>query len=78
MAMVITTLEYQRNQRIRCCCYSNFDRYGKLIKQIDPNGLGWDGTFNKELLPSTDYWFTIEYTKNNITKEFKGHFSLIR
>ena len=55
-----------------------FDRYGKLIKQIDPNGLGWDGTFNKELLPSTDYWFTIEYTKNNITKEFKGHFSLIR
>lgn len=55
-----------------------FDRYGKLIKQIDPNGLGWDGTFNKELLPSTDYWFTIEYTKNNVTKEFKGHFSLIR
>lgn len=55
-----------------------FDRYGKLIKQIDPNGLGWDGTFNKELLPSTDYWFTIEYTKDNITKEFKGHFSLIR
>lgn len=55
-----------------------FDRYGKLIKQIDPNGLGWDGTFNKELLPSTDYWFTIEYTKNNVTKEFKGHFSLLR
>lgn len=55
-----------------------FDRYGKLIKQIDPNGLGWDGTYNKELLPSTDYWFTIEYTKDNITKEFKGHFSLIR
>ena len=55
-----------------------FDRYGKLIKQIAPNSLGWDGTFNKELLPSTDYWFTIEYTKDNITKEFKGHFSLIR
>ena len=55
-----------------------FDRYGKLIKQIDPNGNGWNGTFNNELLPSTDYWFTIEYTKNNITKEFKGHFSLIR
>ena len=55
-----------------------FDRYGKLIKQIDPNGNGWNGTFNNELLPSTDYWFTIEYTKDNITKEFKGHFSLIR
>ena len=55
-----------------------YDRYGKLIKQIAPNGNGWNGTFNNELLPSTDYWFTIEYTKDNITKEFKGHFSLIR
>ena len=55
-----------------------FDRYGKLMKQIDPNGNGWDGTFNNKPLPSTDYWFTIEYTKDNVTKEFKGHFSLIR
>ena len=55
-----------------------FDRYGKLIKQIDPNGEGWNGTFNNKLLPSTDYWFTIEYTKENEKKEFKGHFSLIR
>jgi gliding motility-associated-like protein len=55
-----------------------FDRYGKLIKQIDPNGEGWNGTFNNKLLPASDYWFTIEYTKDNVTKEFKGHFSLIR
>ncbi|MDP5001760.1 MAG: T9SS type B sorting domain-containing protein, partial [Flavobacterium sp.] len=55
-----------------------FDRYGKLIKQIDPNSEGWNGTFNNNLLPSTDYWFTIEYLKDNVKKEFKGHFSLIR
>lgn len=55
-----------------------FDRYGKLIAQIDPNGEGWNGTFNNKPLPSTDYWFTIEYTKDSITKEFKSHFSLIR
>lgn len=55
-----------------------FDRYGKLIAEIDPNGEGWNGTLNGKPLPSTDYWFTIEYTNNNITKEFKGHFSLIR
>lgn len=55
-----------------------FDRYGKLIKQIDPNGAGWDGTFNGTLLPSSDYWFKLIYTKNNTTKEFKSHFSLKR
>ena len=55
-----------------------FDRYGKLIKEIEPNTEGWNGTFNGVPLPSTDYWFTIEYTKNTIKKEFKGHFSLIR
>jgi gliding motility-associated-like protein len=23
-----------------------FDRYGKLLKQLYPNGPGWDGTYN--------------------------------
>ena len=32
-----------------------FDRYGKLIKQISPAKIGWDGTFNSQKLPSTDY-----------------------
>ncbi|MCL9769839.1 choice-of-anchor L domain-containing protein [Flavobacterium sp. HXWNR69] len=51
-----------------------FDRYGKLIKQITRNE-GWNGTFNNESLPSSDYWFTIELTNG---KTVKGHFSLIR
>ncbi|MFD2909938.1 T9SS type B sorting domain-containing protein [Flavobacterium ardleyense] len=55
-----------------------FDRYGKLITVITPDNEGWNGTLNSKPLPSTDYWFTIEYTKNNIKKEFRGHFSLIR
>ncbi|WP_449404203.1 T9SS type B sorting domain-containing protein [Flavobacterium tibetense] len=36
-----------------------FDRYGKLLKQISPQGQGWDGRFNGAELPSTDYWFTV-------------------
>jgi gliding motility-associated-like protein len=55
-----------------------FDRYGKLLKQISPSGLGWDGRFNGADLPSTDYWFTVEYLENEQSKVFKAHFSLIR
>ena len=55
-----------------------FDRYGKLLKQISPSGAGWDGKFNGIELPSTDYWFTVEYQENDQQKEFKAHFSLIR
>jgi gliding motility-associated-like protein len=55
-----------------------FDRYGKLIKQISPFGLGWDGSYNGNIMPSTDYWFKVEYKENNQVKEFKSHFSLKR
>jgi gliding motility-associated-like protein len=55
-----------------------YDRYGKLIKQISPDSSGWDGTYNGGLLPSTDYWFKVEYIENNTRKEFKSHFSLKR
>ncbi|UOX33630.1 T9SS type B sorting domain-containing protein [Flavobacterium sediminilitoris] len=69
----ITTLRGQSDSKIHI-----FDRYGKLIKQISPNGTGWDGTFNGQQLPSTDYWFTIEYSENLQQKIFKAHFSLKR
>ncbi len=57
-----------------------FDRYGKLLKQLDPNGAGWDGTFNGAKLPATDYWFKIIYLEGNppVEKEFRAHFSLKR
>ncbi|MES2811274.1 MAG: T9SS type B sorting domain-containing protein [Bacteroidota bacterium] len=55
-----------------------FDRFGKLIRQIKPTESGWDGTFNGAELPSTDYWFSIQYNENQIDKVFKAHFSLKR
>lgn len=59
---------------------SIFDRYGKFLKQMSPASSGWDGTYNGEKLPSTDYWFTVEYLpQNGTTKQiFKAHFSLKR
>jgi gliding motility-associated-like protein len=53
-----------------------YDRYGKLVKQLTPNGKGWDGTFNGNPLPADDYWFSIKYTEDGIPKEFKSHFSI--
>jgi gliding motility-associated-like protein len=55
-----------------------FDRYGKLMKQISSTGDGWDGTFNGHLLPSDDYWFSVDYIENATAKQFKAHFSLKR
>ncbi|WP_442787965.1 T9SS type B sorting domain-containing protein, partial [Flavobacterium suncheonense] len=55
-----------------------YDRYGKLIKQITPMGNGWDGTYNGQLLPSTDYWFTVKFDENGAGRIFKSHFSMKR
>lgn len=52
-----------------------FDRFGKLIKQITADGIGWNGTYNGNQLASTDYWFVLELTNG---KTVKGHFSLKR
>jgi gliding motility-associated-like protein len=52
-----------------------FDRYGKLLKQLSPSSLGWDGTFNGIQLPADDYWFTLKLGDG---RESKGHFSLKR
>ncbi|SHG36063.1 gliding motility-associated C-terminal domain-containing protein [Flavobacterium fluvii] len=55
-----------------------YDRYGKILKNISPKGAGWDGTYKGLLMPATDYWFTVEYEEQGITKKFKSHFSLKR
>lgn len=52
-----------------------YDRFGKLIKQIDPNTLGWDGTYDGNVLPSADYWYSAELQDGRIVK---GHFTLKR
>jgi gliding motility-associated-like protein len=59
-----------------------FDRYGKLLKQLDPNSLGWDGTYNGRPLSSSDYWFRLDYDRDNggmiVATQVRRHFSLIR
>ncbi|MEZ4854266.1 choice-of-anchor L domain-containing protein [Flavobacterium sp.] len=57
---------------------SIFDRYGKLLKQISPLGIGWDGNYNGHQLPSTDYWFTVDFLFEQQEKQFKSHFSMKR
>ncbi len=54
-----------------------YDRFGKLVAQFlgDDND-GWDGTYNGEALPSTDYWYMIDIAE--IERQFTGHFTLIR
>jgi gliding motility-associated-like protein len=52
-----------------------FDRFGKLLKQVSPQGPGWDGTFNDNPLPSNDYWFKATLMDGT---EFSSHFSLKR
>lgn len=57
-----------------------FDRFGKLLfKQPVDQNLGWDGTYNGTVLPSSDYWFKILLTdKNGKTYINSGNFSLLR
>lgn len=50
-----------------------YDRYGKLLKQLDPTGPGWDGTFNGHKLPTNDYWFHVTLQDGRI---FRSHFTL--
>lgn len=69
----ITSLQEQENAVIFI-----FDRYGKLLTQLFPNKNGWDGLYNGNPMPSTDYWFTVTYTEQGISKEFKAHFALKR
>ncbi len=56
-----------------------YDRYGKLIKQISPASLGWNGTFNGSNLKSDDFWFVAELIElDGTTRSLRGHFSLVR
>lgn len=52
-----------------------YDRYGKLMKQINPNGEGWNGTMNGNKLPTSDYWYKALASNGMI---FNGHFTLKR
>ena len=51
-----------------------FDRYGKFIKQFNPNlSTGWNGKINGDLLTPDDYWYYLKLPSGHV---YKGHFSL--
>ena len=52
-----------------------FNRYGKLIIEIDTRSIGWDGTLNGSDLPSNDYWFRVTLNDGRV---FSSHFALKR
>ena len=55
-----------------------FDRYGRRLVKLEP-GEGWDGTYEKQAMPSGDYWYIIEINDQLYDKrEFYGNFTLFR
>lgn len=65
-----TSFDFESNAQILI-----FDRYGKLLKQIAADGPGWDGTYNNEPMPSSDYWFKATLSTGFT---FSSHFTLKR
>ncbi|PWH83022.1 hypothetical protein DIS18_00245 [Algibacter marinivivus] len=59
---------FQSNTKVQI-----FNRFGKLIKQLDPTGEGWNGLLNGRKLPSDDYWFAVTLQDGRV---FKNHFTL--
>lgn len=56
-----------------------YDRYGKIMAIIKPFENGWDGIYNGEDLPETDYWFKAEIVDSDGSiRKRQGHFSLVR
>ena len=59
-----------------------YDRYGKLLYQIFEDSSGWNGSFNGQLLPESDYWFKLSYTnslgENTNASYINNHFTLKR
>ncbi|WP_179352644.1 T9SS type B sorting domain-containing protein [Winogradskyella vidalii] len=64
------TEEFQANSSIFI-----FDRYGKLLKELNPLSPGWDGTFNGEKMPTNDYWFKVTLEDG---RTYTNHFTLKR
>ncbi len=56
-----------------------YDRYGKQLSFLTATSKGWDGTYNGQNMPATDYWF-VAHVKGGSRYDFeaKGHFALKR
>jgi len=52
-----------------------FDRYGKIITGLNSSNPVWDGLYDGEPLPSSDYWYRITIDNQFV---MTGHFTLKR
>jgi gliding motility-associated-like protein len=52
-----------------------YDRYGKLLEILKDGSKGWNGKYNNQAMPSTDYWFRFSTTTGTAKT---GHFTLKR
>ena len=52
-----------------------FDRFGELLKTLGPDSSGWNGSYNGDPLPASDYWYRVVFPDG---REFRGHFALKR
>lgn len=58
---------------------SIYNRFGVLMYKIQPNSVGWDGTYKGKIVTSNSYWFKTKLIdKNGLTVEKNGSFSLLR
>ena len=57
-----------------------FNRYGNVVYKSDNYTNNWDGTYNGAQLPSSDYWFTLDYTDPTTgnPQVLRAHFALKR
>jgi gliding motility-associated-like protein len=55
-----------------------YDRYGKQITFLTSTSKGWDGKYNGNNMPATDYWFVANVKGGGYDFQAKGHFALRR
>lgn len=52
-----------------------YDKFGKLLAELDGTDEGWHGLYDGKQMPSTDYWYRVRLEDGRV---HTGHFSLIR
>ncbi|WP_225034865.1 T9SS type B sorting domain-containing protein [Winogradskyella sp. SM1960] len=62
--------QFQANSKVYI-----FDKFGKLLIKLNPLSSGWDGTFNGEKMPTSDYWFKVTLQDG---RTYTNHFTLKR
>ena len=55
-----------------------YDRYGRVVEDDVISHNGWDGLYDKNELPTGDYWYVLKLNGENDDREFVGHFTLYR